>query len=248
MQNTCEFLTFAGVETTIMVRYCRRVRRGTVRRRLQTKRRFVRAARRKVDHDMNAKGDANRSVRMTKRRLCDALIALLAQKPVREITVRELTALAKVSRGTFYFHYTDIYDLLAQIEKEQFEGLDSLMGVLLPGLDSDVPPEALRTLFHYLNDNEALCTALMSPNGDPVFVHRIREMLERRCIGHFTEPGCETPRQLYLTSFAVNGCVGSIEAWLLNGRKESPDRMAAMLWDAVRAIRMAASTRGQETK
>ena len=49
-------------------------------------------------------------------------------------------------------------------------------------------------------------------------------------------------------SFAVNGCVGSIEAWLLNGRKESPDRMAAMLWDAVRAIRMAASTRGQETK
>ena len=57
---------------------------------------------------MNAKGDANRSVRMTKRRLSDALIALLAQKPVREITVRELTTLAKVSRGTFYFHYTEI--------------------------------------------------------------------------------------------------------------------------------------------
>ncbi len=197
---------------------------------------------------MNAKGDANRSVRMTKRRLCDALITLLAQKPVREITVRELTALAKVSRGTFYFHYTDIYDLLAQIEKEQFEGLDALMGVLLPSLDSDVPPEAMRTLFAYLNDNEALCTALMGPNGDPVFVRRIREMLERRCIGHFSEPGCETPRQLYLTSFAVNGCVGSIEAWLENGRKESPDRMAVLLWDAVRAIRMAASaSRRQDT-
>ena len=93
---------------------------------------------------MNAKGDANRSVRMTKRRLSDALIALLAQKPVREITVRELTALAKVSRGTFYFHYTDIYDLLAQIEQDQLEGLDALMGVLLPSLDSQTPPDALR--------------------------------------------------------------------------------------------------------
>ena len=40
---------------------------------------------------MNAKGDANRSVRMTKQRLYQALISLLQQKDLREITVRELT-------------------------------------------------------------------------------------------------------------------------------------------------------------
>ena len=38
---------------------------------------------------MNAKGDANRSVRMTKQRLYQALITLLQQKSLREITVRE---------------------------------------------------------------------------------------------------------------------------------------------------------------
>ena len=174
---------------------------------------------------MNAKGDANRSVRMTKRRLSDALIALLTQKPVREITVRELTTLAKVSRGTFYFHYTDIYDLMAQIEQDQLEGLDALMGAILPSLQSQTPPDALRTLFTYLNENEALCGALMGPNGDAAFV----------------EPGQETDRQRYLTSFAVNGCVGSIVAWLQNGRKQMPDEMADMTWDAVRAIRAIAS-------
>lgn len=193
---------------------------------------------------MNAKGDANRSVRMTKRRLSDALVALLAQKPVREITVRELTSLAKVSRGTFYFHYSDIYDLLTQIEQDQLEGLDALMGAILPNLQSQTPPEALHTLFVYLNENEALCTALMGPNGDAAFVMRIREMLEKRVIGHFVEPGQETDRQLYLTSFAVNGCVGSIEAWLQNGRQQPPEEMAAMTWDAVRAIRVAASVPG----
>ena len=187
---------------------------------------------------MNAKGDANRSVRMTKRRLCDALIALLAQKPVREITVRELTALAKVSRGTFYFHYTDIYDLLAQIEQDQLEGLDALMGAILPSM---APPEALLTLFVYLNEHEALCGALMGQNGDAAFVRRICDLLEKRVIGHFVEPGQETPRQRYLTSFAVNGCVGSIEAWLQNGRTQSPEEMSAMTWDAVRAIWAAAS-------
>lgn len=58
---------------------------------------------------MNAKGDANRSVRQTKQRLYEALIHLLQQKSLREITVRELTELAGISRGTFYFHYADIY-------------------------------------------------------------------------------------------------------------------------------------------
>lgn len=58
---------------------------------------------------MNAKGDANRSVRQTKQRLYEALVHLLQQKSLREITVRELTELAGISRGTFYFHYADIY-------------------------------------------------------------------------------------------------------------------------------------------
>lgn len=190
---------------------------------------------------MNAKGDANRSVRMTKRRLSDALIALLAQKPVREITVRELTNLAKVSRGTFYFHYTDIYDLLAQIEQDQLESLDTLMGVLLPSLESQTPPDALRAMFVYMNDNQALCGALMGPNGDAAFVMRIREMLEKRVIGHFFEPGRETPRQKYMAGFAVHGCVGTIVSWLQNGRQETPEEMSNLLWDAVRAIRAAVS-------
>ena len=76
---------------------------------------------------MNAKGDANRSVRQTKQRLYEALIHLLQQKSLREITVRELTELAGISRGTFYFHYADIYALMEQMESVQLARLESLM-------------------------------------------------------------------------------------------------------------------------
>ena len=84
---------------------------------------------------MNAKGDANRSVRMTKQRLYQALITLLQQKSLREITVRELTELAGISRGTFYFHYADIYALMDQLEAAQLARLNDLM-------DSGVIPHA----------------------------------------------------------------------------------------------------------
>ena len=41
--------------------------------------------------------------------------------------MRELTELANVSRGTFYFHYTDIYDLMDHVEREQIHTLELLM-------------------------------------------------------------------------------------------------------------------------
>lgn len=98
---------------------------------------------------MNNKGEANRSVRATRRRLGDALVQLLVQKPVRQITVRELTRLAKVSRGTFYFHYRDIYELLDRLEQDQIDQLNLFMDALLPRLngESEEMPTARLALF-----------------------------------------------------------------------------------------------------
>lgn len=41
--------------------------------------------------------------------------------------MRELTELAGISRGTFYFHYADIYALMEQMESVNWQRLESLM-------------------------------------------------------------------------------------------------------------------------
>ena len=46
--------------------------------------------------------------------------------------MRELTELAGISRGTFYFHYADIYALMEQMESVQLARLESLMDNLIP--------------------------------------------------------------------------------------------------------------------
>lgn len=53
---------------------------------------------------MNKSGDNNRSVRNTKRKLLTGLLSLMHEKTISSITVRELTELVDVNRGTFYFH------------------------------------------------------------------------------------------------------------------------------------------------
>ena len=177
----------------------------------------------------------------TRKRLSDALITLLMQKPVREITVRELTELANVSRGTFYFHYTDIYDLMDHVEREQIHTLELLMDDILPRLEEDSTPEALRALFSYLDENDGICSVLLGTNGDTAFVHRLKGVIEESCLGYLRPREKETQLQRYMVAFAVQGCFGNIDLWLQNGKPETVDEMADITWQAVRAVRAAAA-------
>ena len=60
----------------------------------------------------------DRRVRRTKKRLREALLGLLCTKSVEDITVSELAIKADINRGTFYTHYRDAEDLLANIEND----------------------------------------------------------------------------------------------------------------------------------
>ena len=66
----------------------------------------------------------DRRVRRTKKLLTQALTELLQKKQINEITVKELTDLADMNRGTFYLYYRDIFDMLEKIEAELFQKLD----------------------------------------------------------------------------------------------------------------------------
>ena len=62
----------------------------------------------------------DRRVRRTRKQLRECLVTLLKQKKVQDITVRELTELADLNRGTFYLHYKDVFDLLEKNRKRAF--------------------------------------------------------------------------------------------------------------------------------
>src|SRR5215471_10116657 len=51
-------------------------------------------------------------IRRTRERLGAALIALIVEKPIGNVSVREVLERARVGRSTFYLHYKDKNDLL----------------------------------------------------------------------------------------------------------------------------------------
>lgn len=161
---------------------------------------------------------------------------LLTQKPAREITVRELTELAKVSRGTFYFHYSDIYDLLRQLENDQLEAMESVVSGVIGNLNSDEPPQALGAMFEYIAANGNLTRALLGPHAGPEIEERLKQMIEDKCVGELAWLGRPEKEQGFYAGFAVNGCLGVVKKWLEGGCEESPEQMARLTWRAIRAI------------
>jgi AcrR family transcriptional regulator len=164
---------------------------------------------------MNQAGEKNRSVRNTKRKLREGLLQLMEKKPVNEISVKELTDLVDINRGTFYFHYQDIYDLLRQIEDDFFEQFDGMLGKERSSPSATGYPY-LHMVFSFLGDNRDFCRIMLGPHGDIQFVDRVKKRVDAQC-SHFWEllaPGADRERYGMYNTFIINGCVGLIQEWV----------------------------------
>ena len=187
----------------------------------------------------------DRRVRRTKKLLTHALTKLLEKKQVNEITVKELTDLADMNRGTFYLYYKDIYDMLEKIEDEMFQKLDVIAQTHEHGdITQEVKP-LLLDLFRFIGENQEMCRVLLSPNGDINFLHRLYEAIRER-IREIWADQVEAVSEKefdYRYSFVVFGCAGMIRAWVNRNCQETDLQMAELADAMIRRGTMASAGR-----
>lgn len=173
-----------------------------------------------------AEGKTDRRIRRTKSLLLQGLVQLMEVKDVKDISVKELADLADINRGTFYLHYSDVYDMLAQIEDGLFVEFHDIIDRTLTS-DSAVrsPRTTLSEIFSFLERHRAVARAMTGPHGDLAFVNRLKDLVKQRLdtilkASQSEQDGC------YMESFVVSGCIGVIEAWLAQPDPPSPESMA----------------------
>ncbi len=170
----------------------------------------------------------DRRVRRTRKILTQALTELMQTKQINEISVKELTDLADMNRGTFYLYYKDIYDMLEKIEDAMFERLNEIVALRDHEDLSAQTRLILLDLFRFIEENQEMCRVLLSPKGDISFLHRLNEVLREKCLQFYraSEPGATEDDFDYRYSFAVFGCAGIIRAWVMRDCSEAPEEMA----------------------
>lgn len=167
----------------------------------------------------------------TKALLIRSLSALMKQKNIKDITVKELCEYADINRGTFYLHYKDIYDMLDSIEQELSEKFLQIFQKYNSETNEDFPYPLFLEIFKLVDDNSELFRVLIGPNGDISFIMKIFKLYNIHCLqSEFNKLSPQfSMNQVYYSNFILYGCVGLIEQWLSRDTKESPEKMAELI-------------------
>ncbi len=194
-----------------------------------------RAARKKP---AKRQGNTDLRIRRTRERLGAALIALLEEKAIHEVTVREVLARAKVGRSTFYLHYQDKDDLfLSQME----DGLQMWSNVLSSKQEKSRRLAPVTEFFAHVASARKLYRSLLLSDRLQAYFDLAQGYFARGIARRLKEIGVSIPaqRESDARSHALAGTLLSLLKWWLDrGAKEPAKDMDElfhrMVWKGVR--------------
>ena len=157
-------------------------------------------------------------VSLTRQMFRRALTELLSEKPLSNITVKELCLRAQVNRGTFYAHFQDIYDLMEKIEEELLEQLQAALGSS-PYAGQQDPYAIYGAVFDFFQNNKDMCAFLLGPNSDQRFMNQLLSLGRETCSKlYVTQYPSATTRQIErFYAFVSAGVMGLLRCWMEEG-------------------------------
>ena len=170
----------------------------------------------------------DRRVKYTMSLLKSTLIEMMEDTHISQISVKKLCEKADVNRSTFYAHYTDVYDLLRQIEDELFEYLTAFLSE--QDIDERLPvSEAkLTQILSYVSEDDKTLFVLLGGNSDIAIQRDIIQFLGVTSLQANID--VSEPYLKYINLFCIHGCISVIQKWLQEGMKEPVEDIAKLLY------------------
>ena len=170
----------------------------------------------------------NLGAQRTRAAIEKVFLELAADLPLRKITVAQIVAASQISRGTFYLHYRDVYDLAEKVGEGALDQLEAeLLDSMKDGLDGSGYP-FLRILFAYIADNRDQVAFVFSPNVPDRTRGRMAKLMQR-----FSTSAIENrfgpisdEEAMVLRAYVGSGLFGLVEEWVAGGCPGSPEHMA----------------------
>ena len=113
-------------------------------------------------------------VRYTKKMIRDSLFDCLKEKPLLNVTVREVCERAGINRATFYYHYRDCQDVVQQLENSQIEEFRQIMSE-----NEKFGVKLTQSVLDMLDRNRALNEAVVQGQISDAMKIRMMEVFRR---------------------------------------------------------------------
>jgi AcrR family transcriptional regulator len=176
------------------------------------------------------KDPADLRVRRTQKLLWEALMALLAERELEAISVKDICDRAMVHRTTFYKHYEDKYNLLMKGMREIYDTLAA---------EADLPPDAFSwsgTLpvfigfFNHVEKHQHFYYLMLCGDGIGKFQSLLRSYLAELCLARLQKTARSHSESALPLPLLAQFCAGTVISvttwWLENNRPYPPEQMA----------------------
>jgi AcrR family transcriptional regulator len=160
----------------------------------------------------------------TREALRDALLRLLEEKPLDQITIRDIAAGADINYATFFRHHPTKESLLHEVAELQVRSLSALM---LPSLDASDLGAAAVALCNYVEANRKLWSTLLTGGAAAVLREELLRVA-RELAATRADPNAWVPAELAI-GFNVSGTVEVLTWWLRQERPVPIKRVAEIL-------------------
>jgi AcrR family transcriptional regulator len=174
-------------------------------------------------------GKPDERVRRTHERLGSALVALIQEKSIDDVTVQEVLDRASVGRSTFYLHFRDKNDLLLS-QLETF--LEMMSTALSTRKEKSLRVVPVAEMFEHIGNQKKVYRALADCGRLNDFFDLAQGYFARGIERRLVESGRlpKLPqRELAARSSALAGSLLSLLRWWLDrGAKEKPRAMDEM--------------------
>ena len=155
----------------------------------------------------------------TREKIKNAFLKLYKEKRIEKISIGELAKEAKIYRGTFYYYYEDIYDLLSKIEEEFFnESIKDVVEVVQGILSNDIE-ERVISITNNFKKYEELMRLFFITRPNIKLINKIKETAKGKAVETL---GIDVEKlsneDKYILEYIASAQVGIVTKWIENNR------------------------------
>ena len=172
----------------------------------------------------------NSQNRITKESIFTALMILMGQKSLNEISITEVTQKAGVSRMAFYRNYNQMEDIITNYLDEFFEDYSEQVS----NSEKKDNYESMCLYFSYFRKHEELITNLNKSNLANLILERGTKFFHSLCQDMVCEKSQSPEKERYTIEFLAGGVYKVLMEWSKTGMKESDEDMARIIYDLIK--------------
>lgn len=180
----------------------------------------------------------DRRTRKTREALYQALAALLQEKPLKSISVTELTRAADVNRSTFYIHFTDIYDMFDKMSHDFRSTVVHMAAEREEQLEGGKYRALLDDVYRYFHKNRKAFSIVFGQRGEDSTFGDVAVIIRGYWARHLaTKCSVDEGTLGYKMEFAIRGAIGVCRTWIEGGCEEPVEDMVELTSQLIEAVR-----------